>query len=42
MYHEICMAILPPHRLVETFRDWDEIVGKLAEPNRKRLRHAYS
>lgn len=41
MYHEICMAILPPHRLSETFRDWDEITEQLAEPNRKRSRYAY-
>lgn len=41
MYHEVCMAILPTHSLAETFRDWDEIAGKLAEPSRKRLRYAF-
>jgi hypothetical protein len=41
MYHEICMAILPPHSLAETFRDWDEIAEQLAEPIRKRIRYAY-
>ncbi len=38
MYHEVCMAILPPHRLAETLRDWDEIAEQLAEPSRKRPR----
>jgi hypothetical protein len=42
MYHEVCMAILPPHSLAETFRDWDEIVEELAEPNRKRRRYAFT
>jgi hypothetical protein len=42
MFHEISMAILPPHSLAETFRDWAEIAGKLAEPSRKRLRYAFS
>jgi hypothetical protein len=41
MYHEICMAILPPHSLAETFRDWDEISWQLAEPSRKRSRYAF-
>jgi len=41
MYDEICMAILPPHNLAETLRDWDEIAEQLAEPNRKRSRYAY-
>ena len=41
MYHEICMAILPPHSLAETLRDWDEIAEQLAEPNRKRPRYAF-
>jgi hypothetical protein len=42
MYHEVCMAILPPHGLVETLRDWDEISERLSEPRRKRLRYAFS
>lgn len=41
MYHELCMAILPPHSLAETFRDWDDIAEKLAEPGRKRSRYAF-
>jgi len=41
MYRELCMAVLPPHRLTETFNDWDQIVERLAEPPRKRLRYAY-
>lgn len=41
MYHEVCMAILPPHGLAETFRDWDEISERLAEPNRKRPRYFF-
>jgi hypothetical protein len=41
MYHEVCMAIFPPHVLVETLRDWDEISQRLAEPSRKRLRYAF-
>jgi hypothetical protein len=42
MYHEICTAILPPHNLAETLRDWDEIAGQLAEPSRKRRRYVFS
>lgn len=42
MFHEIYMAILPPHSLAETFRDWDEISVQLAEPSRKRSRYAFS
>ena len=42
MYHEVCTAILPPHNLAETLRDWDEIAGQLAEPSRKRRRYAFS
>ena len=42
MYHEVCMAILPPHSLAETLRDWDEISERLGEPSRKRLRYAFS
>ncbi len=41
MYHEVCMAILPPHTLAETLGEWDEIAKRLAEPNRKRPRYAY-
>jgi hypothetical protein len=41
MYHEVCMAILPTHSLSETFRDWDEISERLAEPNRRRPRYAF-
>jgi hypothetical protein len=41
MFHQIRMAISPPHGLAETFRDWDEIVERLAEPSRKRLRYGY-
>jgi len=41
MYHELCMAILPPHSLNDTFRDWDEISERLAEPSRKRPRYAF-
>ncbi len=41
MYHEVCMAIAPPHSLAETFRDWDLIAAQLAEPNRKRSRYAF-
>jgi hypothetical protein len=42
MYHEICFAILPHHSLAEIFGHWDEIAERLAEPARKRKRHAYS
>jgi hypothetical protein len=42
MFHELCMAILPLHSLAETLRDWDEIVGRLAEPSRERLRYKFS
>jgi len=42
MFNEIRMAIPPPHSLAETFKDWDEIVGQLAEPSRKRLGYAFS
>lgn len=42
MYHELCMAILPAHSLAQTFRDWDEIAERLAEPDRKRSRYMYS
>jgi hypothetical protein len=41
MFHEVRMAILPPHSLVETLRDWDEITGQLAEPSRRRLRYVF-
>jgi hypothetical protein len=41
MYHEICMAILPPHSLAETLRAWDEIAEQLAEPSRERSRYAF-
>ena len=41
MYHELCMAILPPHSLSGTFRDWDEISERLAEPGRKRPRYVF-
>lgn len=41
MYHEVCMAILPPHTLAKTFCDWDEIAEQLAEPNRKRPRYVF-
>ena len=41
MYHEVCMAILPPHNLAETLRDWDEIEEQLAEPSRKRKRYFF-
>jgi hypothetical protein len=40
MFHQACGAILPPQRLVEVFRDWDEIIEALAEPQRKRSRYA--
>ena len=42
MFHEVSMAILPPHSLAETFGDWDEIADQLAEPSRKRLRYVFS
>jgi hypothetical protein len=42
MYHEVCIAILPPHSLAEIFGNWDEITERLAEPARKRNRYAYS
>ena len=42
MYHEVCMATLPPHSLAETFRDWDEIVEQLAESSRNRSRYVFS
>ncbi len=42
MYHEICMAVLPPPSLAETLRDWDQITERLAEPNRKRPRYAFT
>lgn len=35
------MAILPPHNLAETLRDWDEIAEKLAEPSRKPPRYIF-
>jgi hypothetical protein len=41
MYHELCMAILPPHSLAEIFKDWDDIAEQLAEPSRKRSRYAF-
>jgi len=41
MFREICTAILPPHRLSETFGDWAEIVERLAEPPRKRPRYDF-
>ena len=41
MYHELCLAILPPHSLAEILGDWDEIVAGLAEPPRKRKRYAF-
>jgi hypothetical protein len=41
MYHEACLAIEPPHNLAEIFRDWDEIVDRLAEPSRKRSRYVF-
>jgi hypothetical protein len=41
MYHEVCIAILPPHSLAEIFGTWDEIAERLAEPTRKRDRYAY-
>lgn len=42
MFRELCMVILPRHGLAATFNEWDEIVECLAEPPRKRTRHAYS
>jgi hypothetical protein len=42
MFHEICMAILPPHNLAETLRAWDEFKELLAEASRKRRRYAFS
>ena len=41
MYHELCIAILPPHNLAETIRDWADISARLAEPKRKRPRYAF-
>jgi hypothetical protein len=41
MYHELCMAILPPHSLNETLRDRAEISERLAEPSRRRPRYAF-
>lgn len=41
MFHEVCMAISPPHSLSATFSDWAEIVERLAEPPRKRSRYSY-
>jgi hypothetical protein len=41
MFHEVRMAILPPHSLVEILGDWDEIAAQLVEPSRKRLRYAF-
>jgi hypothetical protein len=41
MFHEICMAIMPPHGLAETLRDWDELKELLAEPSRKRPRYVF-
>jgi hypothetical protein len=41
MYHEACRAIIPPTSLAETFRDWNDISEKLAEPSRRRSRYAY-
>jgi hypothetical protein len=42
MFHELRMAILPPHNLAEILGDWDEITEQLAEPSRKRPRYAFS
>jgi hypothetical protein len=41
MYHEACRVIIPPMSLAETFRDWNEIAERLAEPSRTRSRHDY-
>jgi hypothetical protein len=41
MFHQVCAAILPPQRLVEVFRDWDEIAEGLAEPARARFRYVF-
>jgi len=41
MYRELCMAVLPPYSLAETFDDWVQIVERLAEPPRKRPRYVY-
>jgi hypothetical protein len=38
MFHEICMAIVPPHGMAETLRGWNELKELLAEPARKRQR----
>jgi hypothetical protein len=38
MFHQLCAVILPSQRLAEVFRDWEEIVERLAEPQRKRGR----
>jgi hypothetical protein len=42
MFHQACSAILPPQRLAEVLRDWDEITDGLAEPLRKRARYLLS
>lgn len=41
MLREVRQAILPPHRLTNVLRDWKKIVTQLAEPRRRRQRHAY-
>jgi hypothetical protein len=41
MLRELRHALLPPHGLVRTLRDWDEITAKLAEPPRRRCRYAF-
>ena len=38
---ELRHAILPSHRLTNIFRDWETIVAKLAEPQRRRRRYTY-
>lgn len=42
MFHQVCMAILPPASLAEMFAEWHVIAKALAEPPRKRPRYAYS
>jgi hypothetical protein len=41
MFRELCMAILPLHSLASTFGDWEDIVERLAEPSRKRVRYSF-
>jgi len=42
LLRELRHAILPPHSLRSTLRNWGAIVAQLAEPKRSRHRYAYT